>query len=224
MRPSRSWRQWSAAAPLFGADPPFYRWITREDSLAEWATCVAYLGAALLVLPVARHFRATGHTWLAALYLLLAVGFFAVAMEEISWGQRLFAIKTPAAFAANLQGELTVHNMPSVQRYLHAGYIAVGLVAGFAWILLPIVRRVRGLAWLEWVTPPWTSRRGFCQSPWFICSTSVVFVAPQCRWPGVLRLLHVNSQELVELLLAAGFLAFVASVRRRQQETAAVTT
>ncbi len=201
----------------FGADPGFYRWITREDSLAEWVTWVAYLGAALWAFPVARHFRAAGHAWLAALYLLLGIGLFAVAMEEISWGQRLFAIETPAAFAENVQGELTVHNMPSFQRYLHSGYIAVGLVAAFAWMLLPIVRRVRSLAWLEWVTPPWTL------ATWFL-PVAVVYLffelAPLLRGNDGQEFFGCftwNDQELMELLLSIGFLAFVASVRGRQR-------
>lgn len=44
--------------------------------------------------------------------VLLGLGAFLLAMEEISWGQRLLNIKTPEAWTRiNLQGELNVHNV-----------------------------------------------------------------------------------------------------------------
>ena len=48
------------------------------------------------------------------LYRLVAasfvVFFFLSAMEEVSWFQRVFHVKTPAAFSANLQNEINLHN------------------------------------------------------------------------------------------------------------------
>lgn len=41
---------------------------------------------------------------------LFVVFFFLSAMEEVSWFQRVFHVKTPAAFSANLQNEINLHN------------------------------------------------------------------------------------------------------------------
>jgi len=44
-------------------------------------------------------------------YIVLALGFFILAMEEISWGQRIFGWQTPPFLASiNLQGETNLHN------------------------------------------------------------------------------------------------------------------
>ena len=45
--------------------------------------------------------------------VFLAFVFFIMAMEEISWGQRILQIKTPMAFGGNKQGEINLHNFSS---------------------------------------------------------------------------------------------------------------
>jgi hypothetical protein len=52
-------------------------------------------------------------TWIKLLvYLGLALIYFFIAGEEISWGQRIFHIATPASWAAqNTQGETNLHNL-----------------------------------------------------------------------------------------------------------------
>ena len=48
-------------------------------------------------------------------YLLLALGTFFVAMEEISWGQRLLHLRTPELLRSiNLQNEITIHNIRAI--------------------------------------------------------------------------------------------------------------
>ena len=57
-----------------------------------------------------------GHPGLAIIQLLLAGIFLVGAMEEISWGQRLFDWSTPQVLdAVNEQGETTLHNLESVE-------------------------------------------------------------------------------------------------------------
>src|SRR5690606_29330813 len=68
--------------------------------------------ASLLLVPRFSGFRAR-----AAMHLLMAVGFIAMAGEEISWGQRIFGWETSEAMRQlNVQGETNLHHL--------AGYFA----------------------------------------------------------------------------------------------------
>jgi hypothetical protein len=102
-----------------------------EDHLVEWLQffCLflasIYFGLTVLKkVGVLRFF-----------YILAALCSFFLAMEEISWGQRLFNIETPEALKAiNAQNEITIHNLESVQRYRHwylGGVGFLGLAATF---------------------------------------------------------------------------------------------
>ena len=98
-------------AATFVHKPLFY-WLLAEDHPVEWtqfgllvfSTSAAALGAVRM----ARRGR-----WLsAALYVMFVLGAFALAGEEISWGQRVFGLGEPAALAAaNDQHELNLHNI-----------------------------------------------------------------------------------------------------------------
>ena len=52
----------------------------------------------------------------------------AVAFEEVSWGQKIWNFETPKGIGdANIQGELTIHNLNYVQDFIILGYIFAGL-------------------------------------------------------------------------------------------------
>jgi uncharacterized membrane protein len=65
-------------------------WLEGEDGLSEWWSVATYIVAAGLAGATFWTLRTTRNTKLRYLYPALAVGFFLGAMEEISWGQRLF--------------------------------------------------------------------------------------------------------------------------------------
>jgi hypothetical protein len=72
--------------------------------------------------------------------------------EEISWGQRLFGLQTPATgiMASNIQGEINIHNLPifhdSKQRMMNYMLIIVGVVLPIMVYYSPIKRLVRFFA------------------------------------------------------------------------------
>ena len=91
-----------------------YRWFllfTTEDGPAEWATVAAFVWSALSAWQLSHAQRTRGRrAWplqvIAACALLLA-------LEEISWGQRLFGWNTPQWLAGvNGAGETNLHNLP----------------------------------------------------------------------------------------------------------------
>jgi hypothetical protein len=90
----------------------FERWFTAEDGIVETLTALAFLagavacGGRLLAFRRARTPRRRRFIALLSLVLVAAAG------EELSWGQRLFGVPTPAVIARhNAQKETNVHNI-----------------------------------------------------------------------------------------------------------------
>ncbi len=98
--------------------------MTKEDGFFEWLTFWYALVAALI------------WAWLSIRYrlvpFLLPFAFFLFfAMEEISWGQRLFEWETPEFIGSvNYQNETNIHNIfsPRVKFFTSAFFIAVSLI------------------------------------------------------------------------------------------------
>jgi len=87
-------------------------WINLEDGLLETLSAVILLIAAVVALIVAVRLRRTGYTGYRWMHGFLALLFFAMAGEEISWGQRYIGFETAAVFQElNVQNETNVHNM-----------------------------------------------------------------------------------------------------------------
>lgn len=84
----------------------------REDALVEWLSFLGLFAAALLFLYSALNLRLRlpGARWSRFYLFGLAAGCFVVAMEEVSWFQRVLEVETPQAFAGNGQGETNFHN------------------------------------------------------------------------------------------------------------------
>ncbi|MBT0767423.1 hypothetical protein KIH74_00720 [Kineosporia sp. J2-2] len=96
-----------AAAVIFR---PAYDKMLEEDFPVEWgqfACCVFVSVVAGMTVPQAVRNR----QWaLAGLLLTAVLGWFFLAGEEISWGQRVFGIATPDGFEGNHQAETNLHN------------------------------------------------------------------------------------------------------------------
>jgi hypothetical protein len=86
-------------------------WINREDGVIETASAVILLLASLLAARVA---FGIDRRMLPQMLMhgFLALLFFAMCGEEISWGQRYLGLKTPEALQTmNVQQEINLHNM-----------------------------------------------------------------------------------------------------------------
>ncbi|MEM1274042.1 MAG: hypothetical protein AAGF88_09500 [Pseudomonadota bacterium] len=83
-----------------------------EDGVLEWLSVVLLLFLAIICLRRALGLRRIRPKAFTTALLLVALGFFFVAGEEVSWGQRIFAIETPDWLSErNQQGEFNVHNL-----------------------------------------------------------------------------------------------------------------
>jgi len=188
-----------------------YKRLFTEDGLFEYFTSAIYLGAAAIAIVIALAFKRKERFILAAAYSLLTFGFFFVAGEEISWGQRILGIDTPAAFLeSNTQQELTIHNLEPIQRMLPAIYVFVGAYGAFLWLLtLPRIAPLRTRI-TPYVAPRWYLATYFL--PVFLLYTHLGLATRETawfryRWP---------DQEPAEFIMSLGFLLFVLSNRYRQ--------
>ena len=90
-------------------------WFGGEDGASEWWSVATYLVAAFLAGATAWRLRNAGHPLLASLHWVLSAVLLVGALEEISWGQRIFDWGTPETLATvNAQGETTIHNLGNV--------------------------------------------------------------------------------------------------------------
>lgn len=166
-----------------------------EDGPVEWIQVVLYLWAAALLLHAG---RGRGIGWWG-----YAVVFVLVACEEVSWGQRLFDLKTPPAIAAiNMQGELTVHNLVWFQQrnqgFGFLGYFALCLGVPFAPRYVPPLRgvyaRLAPALFPAWLLP--LPATGF-----------MLALLPRL----ITHRVFSNLDEVGELYVAAGFFGFAVS-------------
>jgi hypothetical protein len=104
-------------------------WLTFEDGLTECTTAIAFLSAAVLSALIAYRLRASVHRWVIVIYIVAAFGFFLIAMEEVSWGQRLLGIETPSVLrGANSQGEFNLHDVQTLVRPIYTLFTIVSAI------------------------------------------------------------------------------------------------
>jgi len=124
------------AVPVtYFAYPVIFVRLVTEDNWGEFATSVALLVASILF---AICYRLSSRRKWTGWYLLLAIAAFLVAMEEISWGQRLLGIDTPELLGKiNLQDEITLHNIRGISPQ-STTYAIVGAACIFFGFFLPL--------------------------------------------------------------------------------------
>ncbi len=92
--------------------PVRYGILIAEDSWVEYGTAVAWgLAGGVFLFRFVRGPRRAGH-------LAFGLGAILIALEEMSWGQRILGLETPALLAEhNLQKEITLHNLAEPESY-----------------------------------------------------------------------------------------------------------
>jgi len=174
---------------LSARDPDAYYRMLQEDGILEWATVFAFLLAAACLVRAALRPLAIGAraVWSAAALALFCA---LVALEEISWGQRLIGYRPPAYFLEhNFQQELNLHNVAS--GFLRE-LVLIAVLGGWGCALpIALLRpRVAALAArIGLLAPPLALAPGFGAS-------LALYLAYPLPFTG----------EIVELLLGGGLL------------------
>lgn len=189
----------AAYAAVRVAAPDLVPRLIKEDGVLEYAQVLLYGAAAGFALVVAARWRGQRLAWA---FLLFALACALVAVEEVSWGERLLGFDPPEAIRMhNTQDEMSLHNLVPVQRVLHPAYILVGLVGGLGWRLarsLPEGRIRRELGTL------FPDRR----TTLYFLSVAVFYVWMEVTGRPTAGWLRSQDQEVFETLLAAGFAVF----------------
>ena len=127
-----------AFAWLEASYPDLYYRSVQEDQALEWASFWSFFvaGGVFAVAAWRQHRRVGALPWFLVGLALFCVF---VAMEEISWGQRVFGHRPPDYFLAeNYQQELNLHNLASTDLRL---LVFRGIILGYG-VFLPIIALV----------------------------------------------------------------------------------
>ncbi|MCF6289806.1 MAG: hypothetical protein L3J03_02205 [Desulfobacterales bacterium] len=172
--------------------PDLYIWATMEDMFGEWLQFYFFSMAMVLSLWVS-----FSHKRFRLFFGVLALACFYVAMEEISWGQRIFNISTPQFFKAhNIQNETNIHNIfvgpieTLTKQFMEYG-LAVGLTLYS--LVYPLALRYR------WQPAIWMEEKGLPSPPLYL---SPFFVTAGWLEP---EYYYMNEAEVAEILLSFAF-------------------
>lgn len=181
--------------------------IVKEDSLIENAQFLVLIAAAIFAFFNSLKLFHIGKI-VAGLYLIASLGLFFVAGDEISWGQRLFRINTPAGFFdSNAQGETNIHNLSAVNNLNGIFYILVGLFGSFSWLVIP------GLSdrkFWSYLSPPWFLSSFFFAGLLYNFAAVVLMFGSLGEW-----------SEVAELMLYTGTFLFFAQTLLISKKTKA---
>lgn len=97
---------------LFMFNQTTFNNLSLEDGIVEWASAYMLFGCCFIfILVFSKNWKSSTFSLVdKASMALLALVFFVMAMEEVSWFQRVLEIKTPESFSGNFQNEMNLHN------------------------------------------------------------------------------------------------------------------
>ena len=177
-------------------DQRFIGVLFHEDGILESAEAILYLLASIGFLYLCKK-QGFKNIWIWG----LAVLFFLIAGEEISWGQRIFSIATPESIAdINVQQELNVHNINGIHQHVRLFGVIVILTICY---LIPASDRFIGSVRRFYkkikmpVFPLWAVG---------IPTIAILFMVIPRVFYGVK---DFNMDEAGELYLAIGFFIFL---------------
>ncbi|MBN1974759.1 MAG: hypothetical protein JW787_14055 [Sedimentisphaerales bacterium] len=187
--------------------PNAYMSFIQEDSVIEYAQALFYFLSSILSFYVSVKFLRNRLTLHGILYSMLAAGLLFVSIEEISWGQRILNIATPAYCKLhNAQREISLHNLDVIQPKIHSIYILVGAYGSFLWIFVSLFlpkSKTDTKHIVNFVVPDWFI------SPYFFFTFFIYTIFEYISRPYPGGFLACRDQEPAELLLSFGFFSFV---------------
>lgn len=128
---------------LFSFHPPIFNSISKEDGLIEEASALFLFGSCFITLyALLKYKNEIKDSMLTRVSLgFLSFTFFIMAMEEVSWFQRVLEIETPKGFESNVQNEMNLHNFATstVENLYYIGSFVFLVLFPFFRFLFPFI-------------------------------------------------------------------------------------
>jgi hypothetical protein len=123
---------------------PIFLNLIKEDSILEYSQFIFCFLAAFGAFKIFRQLKNNKNKKIhSILFLLFSIGLFFLSLEEISYGQRIFAWKTPDKIQeTNIQKETNIHNNFSYHSNENV-YILIGLYGIFSGKILSVFFKKR---------------------------------------------------------------------------------
>jgi len=185
---------------LYQIDPDAYIDVLTEDRIAEYLTFFFFVLAGLLSFWIVRGRFNIPH------WFYLALGLFCIfsALEEISWGQRIFGFESPYFFVLwSKQNEINIHGV--IQQRLQILFKHVGSIVFFIYgALFPVLNRHKRINKLfnrvHFIIPPLYLIPGFILSAILMIDIPTTF-----------------EEEIGELFISLCLLLFTAARTRTRK-------
>jgi hypothetical protein len=194
--------------------------MVNEDSIVEWLTFICYFLAFMISFSISITYYKSNHTLYCLMYVFLTLGLFFIAMEEISWGQRIFHEHASAFFMKyNLKKEINIHNLKGFP--LSLSFVIVGFYGAFSRFIIPKKLKTKYRPIVNLFVPDYYLFFYFFVVGTlyfyyiYLSSIAVSLFGDWVGWgPG--HYMFGGDQEPAELLLSCGFLLFVIINKYRQ--------
>jgi len=189
--------------------PPYLAFIS-EDQPVEYTTFIVYIITFIISILVANSLRKLKKRWAAISFFIIAFVFIFIAIEEISWGQRILGFETWGIFSESTQGEVNIHDLRFFEYFEDPSFIVVGFLGGLLWIIFLKSSNNNYYTFKTFFVPRWYLMTYFIPVAIFYL---ILNLAPPevTSFEGLVKwnFLYPRDQEPFELILALGFLGFV---------------
>jgi len=190
---------------------PLYRpyiFFISEDGPFEFATFFVYLFTFIVSLLIGNSFRKSKRKSLAISFFILACVFILIALEEISWGQRILGFETTGIFSKSTQGEVSIHDLRPFADFEDIAFIVVGLSGGLLWVIFSKLNNIKFNTFKRFFVPSW-----YLMS--YFIPVSIFYIILNLAPPDLSSLEGIRGsfffpkeQEPFEFFLSLGFLGF----------------
>ena len=180
-----------------------------EDGPVEYATFIIYFVTIIFSLLSAKIFFKRGKKRYGFLYFAMALVFIFIAMEEISWGQRIINLDLPEFFLESTQEEMNIHDLPVVAIFEDPMIIIAGLIGGLLWVIFQKSKNTNFYSFKRFFVPGWYLMSYFLPVSFFYFILNLT-PPEQISLQGIYwNFTFQKEQEPFEFLMSLGFFGFI---------------
>ncbi len=186
-----------------------YIFLISEDGPVEYATFIIYFVTFIISLISAKIFFKRGKKSYGFLYVAMALVFIFIAIEEISWGQRILSLDLPEFFAESNQEEMNIHDLPAVATFEDPMIIMAGLIGGLLWIVFHKSKSSNFFNFKRFFVPGWYLMSYFIPVSIFYLMLNLTPPEQISQEGFYWNFTFPKEQEPFEFLLSLGFFGFI---------------